>query len=118
MSNAEIAKDIIIALIGQNSEKFFAEEDFAKQVAKSYEIIFNKVILRNPLYSQLSGFFIALINCIAFSKYLKSSFLRNSRIFSLINFFVSSSISFPPSLVCCILSLFVIYLIYYINPFG
>ena len=43
MSNAEIAKDIIIALIGQNSEKYYAEEDYAEQVAKSYEIIFNKV---------------------------------------------------------------------------
>ena len=43
MSNAEIAKDIIVALIGQNSDKFYAEEDFAEQVAKSYEIIFNKV---------------------------------------------------------------------------
>lgn len=43
MSNAEITKDIIIALIGNNSEKFFADEDSAREVAKSYEIIFNKV---------------------------------------------------------------------------
>ena len=43
MSNAEIAKDIIVALIGNNSEKYFAEKEYAEQVAKSYEVIFNKV---------------------------------------------------------------------------
>lgn len=43
MSNAEIAKDILVALIGNHSERYYAEENFAEQVAKSYEIIFNKV---------------------------------------------------------------------------
>ena len=43
MSNAEIAKDIIVALIDNNSEKFFADPESAELTAKSYEIIFNKV---------------------------------------------------------------------------
>ncbi|MBQ3408938.1 MAG: hypothetical protein IJH12_07035 [Clostridia bacterium] len=43
MSNAEIAKDILIALIGNHSDRFFGEQEYAKEVAESYEIIFNKV---------------------------------------------------------------------------
>lgn len=43
MSNAEIAKDIIIALIGNNSSNFYAESKYAEEIAKSYEIIFNKI---------------------------------------------------------------------------
>jgi len=43
MSNAELAKDIVIALIGNNNDKFYAENKYAEEVAKSYEIIFNKI---------------------------------------------------------------------------
>lgn len=43
MSIAEIAKDITIALIGNNNDKFYAEKEYAEIVANSYEIIFNKV---------------------------------------------------------------------------
>lgn len=43
MSEAEIAKEIIVALIGHNSDKFYAENEYAEVVAKSYEIIFNKI---------------------------------------------------------------------------
>lgn len=43
MSNAEIAKDIIVALIGNNNDKFFADPQSAELTAQSYEIVFNKV---------------------------------------------------------------------------
>lgn len=43
MSNAEIAKYILIALIGNHGDKFYAEQEYAQLVAESYEIIFNKV---------------------------------------------------------------------------
>lgn len=43
MSNAEIAKDIIVALIGNNNDRYLVDPEITKQVAESYEIIFNKV---------------------------------------------------------------------------
>lgn len=44
MSNAEITKDILVALIGnQHTTMFGNDVNTAKQIAESYEIIFNKV---------------------------------------------------------------------------
>ena len=44
MSNAEIAKDILVALIGsQHATMFGSDTNTANLVAESYEIIFNKV---------------------------------------------------------------------------
>lgn len=44
MSNAEIAKDILVALIGnQHTTMYGSDTELAEKVAESYEIIFNKI---------------------------------------------------------------------------
>ena len=43
MSNAEIAKEIVVALIGNQHTAMYCDEVTAESVAKAYEIIFNKV---------------------------------------------------------------------------
>ncbi len=44
MSNAEIAKDILVALIGnQHTTMYGSDESIAESTAKCYEIIFNKI---------------------------------------------------------------------------
>ncbi len=44
MSNAEIAKDILVAMIGQQHTTMFGSDvDTARKVADCYEIIFNKI---------------------------------------------------------------------------
>lgn len=43
MSNAELAKDIIVSLIGSQHTTFYADTKTASEVAEAYEIIFNKI---------------------------------------------------------------------------
>lgn len=42
MSDKEIARDIIVAMIGQTGH-YYADKAFAEQIANSYEIIYNKI---------------------------------------------------------------------------
>lgn len=43
MSNAELAKDIIVAMIGTQHTTFWADEQSAQSVAKAYEVIYSKI---------------------------------------------------------------------------
>lgn len=43
MSNAEIAKDILVAMIGSQHTTMYGDADTAQSVAEAYEIIFNKI---------------------------------------------------------------------------
>lgn len=43
MSNAEIAKDIVVALIGNNNDRYLVDSKITQQVVECYETIFNKV---------------------------------------------------------------------------
>lgn len=42
MSDKELAKDIVVALIGQHTT-FLADEDCAESAAKAFEIIYNQI---------------------------------------------------------------------------
>lgn len=43
MSNAEIAKDILVALIGNSHTTMYGDTSSADEASKAYEIIFNKL---------------------------------------------------------------------------